>query len=276
LLRLRTRILAERNRMLETSVQQATAEVHHQKRDLERLNQELLLLNEEKNRFIGIAAHDLKNPLNGIVLVCDGLLNGELADCPEEIKPWLVRADHAAKEMTSLIHEFLDINAIESGRMQPEMRSVPIREILSSLLLSSQGKAEAKEQQIEIKADPDLQVWADPQHLLQVLGNLLSNAIKFSPRGSSLSLQVESRDHHVVFTVPDEGPGLTDENRPNLFKRFVRLSARPTAGESSTGLGLSIAQQLAEAMGGRIWAENKAGAGAQFKVELRKTPSGST
>lgn len=268
LMRLRTRILAERNRMLEASVQQATLEVRLQKRDLERLNQELLLLNEEKNRFIGIAAHDLKNPLNAIALVCDGLLSGGLADCSEEVRPWLERANHAANEMTSLIHEFLDINAIESGRMHPEMRAVSAREILGSVLMSSQAKAEAKGQKIVVAANPELQVWADPQHLLQVLDNLLSNAIKFSPRDATIHLNLEPTERRMVFSVEDQGPGLTEEDQANLFKRFMRLSARPTAGESSTGLGLSIAQQLVEAMGGRIWAENKPDHGAVFRVEL--------
>jgi|GEM_PF-1456302 len=273
LMRLRMRILAERNRALEVTVRKATREVLHQKRDLERLNQELLLLNEEKNRFIGIAAHDLKNPLNAIVLVCNGLIQGDLADCPDEIKPWLERADHAAKEMTTLIHEFLDINAIESGRMNPDMRAVPIQEFLSSLLLSSQSKAEAKGQRIEVEVDPELRVWADPQHLLQILDNLLSNAIKFSPRGTAVRVKVRAADRLVIFSVEDEGPGLTDADKANLFVRFMRLSARPTAGESSTGLGLSIAQQLVEAMGGRIWAENNPGPGACFKVELGEAPA---
>jgi signal transduction histidine kinase/ligand-binding sensor domain-containing protein len=272
LMRLRTRILAERNRVLEASVQRATLEVHHQKRDLERLNQELLRLNEEKNRFIGIAAHDLKTPLNAIVLVCDGLLEGGLADCPKEIEPWLKRVDHAAKEMTSLIHEFLDINAIESGRMNPEMRAVSVQEALTSLLLSSQAKAEAKGQRIEVVSEPHLQVWADPQHLLQVLGNLLSNAIKFSPRDATLRLEAHGTDRCIQFSVEDQGPGLTEEDQANLFQRFTRLSARPTGGESSTGLGLSIALQLITAMGGRIWAENGPIRGAIFRIELAKTP----
>jgi len=272
LMRLRTRILAERNRNLEATVRQATREVRHQKRDLERLNQELLVLNEEKNRFIGIAAHDLKNPLSAIGLVCDGLLTGDLAECPQEMKPWLERANHAAKEMTSLIHEFLDINAIESGRMHPEMRAVPTQGILASLLMSSQTKAEAKGQRIEITAEPELQVWADPRHLLQVLDNLLSNAIKFSPRDATIRLKLEAGEHLIIFSVEDEGPGLSEDDLANLFKRFMRLSAHPTAGESSTGLGLSIAQQLVEAMEGRIWAENRSGAGAIFRVELRQAP----
>lgn len=267
--RLRLRFMARRNQELEWAVAQATAEVVRQKVELEQLNQELLQLNQEKNRFIGIAAHDLKTPLNAISLVSRGLLSGEIEDCPEALVPWLERVDQAAGNMTRLIGEFLDVNAIESGRMEAKVRSVPLREVVESLLASNRPKAEAKGQRLQVEGlDRPLLVRADPHHLLQVLDNLLSNAIKFSPRDSRVALRIVPAQHEVRLEVADQGPGLTDEDRGQLFQRFGRLSAKPTGGETSTGLGLSIAKHLTEGMGGRIWVDSEPGRGATFSVAL--------
>ena len=264
LLRLRTRYLAEKNRALEARIAAATEEIRRQKQDLE-------VLNQDKNRFMGIAAHDLKNPLNAIMLTCEGLISGDIETCPEPILYWLKRIDHASRTMASIILEFLDINAIDSGRMAPELRPVNVGEILDSAIQANGPKAEDKEQKIVLETTADLQALADPRHLLQILDNLISNAIKFSPIGARITVSARTSEDRTVFCVKDEGPGLTAADREGLFKRFTRLSAQPTAGEHSSGLGLSIAHQLAEAMGGRIWAESEPGQGACFLVELRRS-----
>jgi signal transduction histidine kinase len=122
---------------------------------------------------------------------------------------------------------------------------------------------------LDLMANPsEGRVFADPKFVFAVLDNLLSNAIKFSPFGSAVTVRVTEFEGRVRIAVRDQGPGLTEADRQRLFGRFSRLSAKPTGGEKSVGLGLSIAKQMVEACGGRIWAESEAGKGATFLVEL--------
>ena len=113
-------------------------------------------------------------------------------------------------------------------------------------------------------------VQADPAALSQVLGNLLSNAVKFSPPGKEISIGVRSEESYVECYVQDQGPGFTEEDKTRMFQRYGRLSARPTGGEPSAGLGLSIVKKLVEAMGGALTCESTAGSGARFTVRLPK------
>jgi len=104
--------------------------------------------------------------------------------------------------------------------------------------------------------------------LRQILDNLISNAVKFSPPGRKVYLNILPKNDNINFSIKDEGPGLTEDDKLNLFGKFKRLSAQPTGDENSTGLGLSIAKKLTEAMNGKIWCESEAGKGAEFIVEF--------
>jgi signal transduction histidine kinase len=269
---LRTNFLAQRNRDLEKTIRSATQEILQQREEQKALNRELIQLNLEKTQFMGIAAHDLRSPLNTIVLVADGLINGDLQTCPEEILPWVRKVAASAHYMTALIGEFLDVNALDSGRFTPSPRAVPVRELLGTLASLFQVRLDVKEQTLSLEEGPGFPwVMVDPNHFRQVLDNLLSNASKFSPRGASLSVRVVVEGPVTRFEVVDQGPGIREEERDKLFRRFAKLSARPTGGETSSGLGLSIVKQLVDANRGRIWAENLPGGGCAFIVEVPST-----
>jgi signal transduction histidine kinase/ligand-binding sensor domain-containing protein len=269
LLVLRTNLLAQRNRELERTIRDATEEILQQREEQEALNRELIQLNLEKTQFMGIAAHDLRSPLNTIVLVADGLLNGDLQACPPEVLPWLRKVAASAHYMTSLIAEFLDVNALDSGRFRPTPRPVSVGEALGALTSLFQLRLEAKHQTLSVEQAPGSPwVRVDPNHLRQVLDNLLSNASKFSPPGAALKVGVVADGPVTRFVVADQGPGIRDEDQEKLFRRFAKLSARPTGGETSSGLGLSIVKQLVDANHGRIWAENLPEGGCAFIVEV--------
>ena len=266
LLRLRTRILAQRNADLERRVQEATAEVRSQKQALESLTAELVDLNTQKNDFMGIVAHDLRNPLSGIVLSVD-LLEDE--DDLQEVRRTLRRIKEQSHSMAYLIGRFLDVNRIETGRMKAEVQPLDLGAFLEAKLLEYQGRAAAKGIALSLERGPEaLDVIADPGFLAEIVDNLVSNALKFSPSDRRVTVRLEAREGLAQMAVVDQGPGLTAEDQRKLFGRFARLSARPTGGESSVGLGLSIVKHMVEAMGGRIRAESEPGHGATFIVEL--------
>jgi signal transduction histidine kinase len=133
-------------------------------------------------------------------------------------------------------------------------------------------QAQAKHQTLHCSLPPGgLTVLADRDATLQVLDNLISNAIKYSPHAKEIQVHLLSRDGHARLEVRDEGPGLTEADKSQLFGKFARLSARPTGDEASTGLGLSIVKRMVEASHGRIWCESEPGQGATFIVEWPRT-----
>jgi signal transduction histidine kinase len=148
---------------------------------------------------------------------------------------------------------------------------VNIANIVQKLLQSYHGRATAKDIQLHFNRDVN-EAWiqADANILRQVLDNLISNAIKYSPLNKVVSIQLVTTEQTMRCEVQDEVPGLSAEDQQKLFGKFTRLTARPTAGENSTGLGLFIVKKLVEAMHGKVWCESELGHGACFIVELPK------
>jgi len=134
---------------------------------------------------------------------------------------------------------------------------------------SHRARAAAKRQIIHFGNEPArVTALVDPNVMVQVMENLLSNAVKYSPPGKNIRVRLRKLPDTVRFEVQDEGPGLSAEDQKQLFGKFARLSAKPTGGESATGLGLSIVKRMVEAMSGRVWCESEPGKGAMFVVEL--------
>ena len=252
--------------------EEVMARVDHQlqilalQRELMDQNQKLLIINEQKNQFLGIVAHDLRNPLSGIVLAAQ-MIEGE--DNLERIRKDARNISREGMDMSLLIGRFLDVVAIESGKVLPEFETLDPVKILKHVSARHEATAKAKELQMEmVFPDSGLNVWADLKFFKEVLDNLISNAVKYSPRGKTITLRLEVAKDEVIFSVEDQGPGLTEEDRKRLFGRFAVLSARPTGGEKSTGLGLSIVKHMVDAMSGRIWVDSEPEKGAAFRVAL--------
>lgn len=225
-----------------------------------------------KNRFLGMAAHDLRNPLSSIRGLAEFLSDGTVGELTADQLD-LVKTIHAASQsMLALVNELLDVATIESGefKIHPEPSNLTAI-IEKSVYLTN---IEAAKKQTRVDFDPKLhEVVAkiDSAKMRQVVDNLLSNAVKYSPPGSIISVEVREGDGQggmCGFSVKDQGPGIPDNERHKLFKDFGRLSAQPTAGEKSTGLGLAICRKIVEAHGGGIVAENLPGRGSEFRVTL--------
>lgn len=222
-------------------------------------------LDEIKDEFLAMVSHDLKNPLSSILLFSRYMESRSLSeDKAHEIGRLITRA---GRRMFRLIEDLLDLNKLEQGRLSLDWQSLDAREVLDELVTECAQQAADKQQQLVFTAPTgDFRFRADALRLRQVLENLLSNALKFSPPETSVSLSLERSENRIVIAVQDQGPGLSAADQSRLFQKFVRLSARPTGAEPSSGLGLYIASQLVQAMGGDIWCRSEPGAGASFAI----------
>jgi signal transduction histidine kinase len=228
-------------------------------------NEKLVYLNKEKNEFMGIAAHDLKNPLAVI------LSNGELLrDIAEEKtgRELAERVISASERMHHLITNLLDANAIEEGKYASQLDRYDLGKLVEHSVGHNQSSAARKRIEIRTGLGEYVYVRADRTATMQILDNLISNAVKYSPFASTVQVHLLSERDHALVRVKDEGPGISEADQKKLFQKFSRLSATPTGGESSTGLGLSIAKKLAEAMGGTIECSSLLGYGSSFTLRL--------
>lgn len=244
--------------------------LEEQAEELQRSNKELMNLNREKDDMLGIVAHDLKNPLTGILLhtsnICRNISRMKTDDILCEMK----RIEDTAKRMHQITLNLLDVHAIESQALRLVLQPVSIGECFGAVVEEFAPRAAAKHIALHVTMDnPAAQVYADHNAFMQIMENLLSNAIKYSPQHKSVFLRCMSLPGDIIhIEIEDEGPGIPANEKEKLFKKYSKLSARPTAGEDSTGLGLSIVKKLAEAMKGRTWCEDAAIQGAVFVVEL--------
>lgn len=226
---------------------------------------EMKRLNEEKSTFLGIAAHDLRNPL-GVILGYAEMLRDEEFPRPETAE-MAGKVVAAAERVRDLVAGLIEVSAAEAGKVSLERRPCDLLGIVRTVV---DGQAEgASKKQIGIRLDGSpVVVTGDPGAIEQVVENVVSNAVKFSPHGSTVVVRVALDGGAGLVDVEDEGPGVTEADRARLFAKFARLSARPTGGESSTGLGLSIVKTLTEAMGGQVSLESPPGRGARFRIRL--------
>jgi signal transduction histidine kinase len=194
---------------------------------------------------------------------------------------------HSVERMFEIVSKFLDVNAIEQGMIIPNSESFVLMPLAQSVVGNYALPAADKHIRINVSGDENAECHADKHLVLQVLDNLISNAVKYSPFGATVRVQVqtqlseqfllhsqhendaEPQQRYTFVIVQDEGPGITAADHDKLFRKFARLSAKPTGGEHSTGLGLSIAKRLVDAMQGYIWcASSELSKGATFVVAL--------
>jgi len=228
-----------------------------------------------KNRFLGMAAHDLRNPLASIRGLAEFLREGAVGPLnPDQIE--LIETIHAASQsMLEMVNELLDVATIESGELKLHLEPCNLGELTAKCVTLINMEAAKKKTHVayELPAPPVTLV-IDAAKMKQVIDNLLSNAVKYSPPGSTITAIVQAGATpgtcHIL--VRDQGPGIPEGERDKLFKDFSRLSIKPTGGENSTGLGLAICRKIVEAHRGTIVAENLPSRGCEFRVTLPANP----
>jgi len=240
------------------------SELSEQKAAIERQNEELRRLNDLKNTFLGIAAHDLRNPIGAIQTSIGLLVDPAFGISEAERASLLERMGRYTRHMLALLNDLLEVTQIESGKLSLNLEPVHLRGFLDEAVQQQAMLAAPKGTRVLLQAVPEGTVVVDPLRLRQVVDNLISNAVKFSPPGSTVRVSAERILAGWQVNVQDEGPGITEQDRNRLFQDFARLSAKATGGEKSTGLGLAISRRVVEAHGGRIGVNSEPGHGATF------------
>ncbi|EDN70170.1 sensory transduction histidine kinase [Beggiatoa sp. PS] len=239
--------------------------------ELEEKNQALIKLNQEKNEFLGIAAHDLKNPLSAI----QGFAEIIIDDYDEMPKNEVIEISRkiliSARQMSELIKHLLNVNAIESGQKNISLRTVDILPLLQAMVDCYLERAKAKNIHLHCEyLEKPYDVFVDKTTVCEILDNLISNAIKYSPYDKNVYIRLLQNDSVVRCEIQDEGPGLSEDEQKQLFIKFKRLTPCPTGKEGSTGLGLFIVKKLVEALNGKVSCQSQLGQGTTFTVAFPK------
>lgn len=235
-------------------------------KQIETQNLELNSLNIEKNEMIGIVAHDLKNPLTSALSVAELFSSEKITEDQNEYLSLIIKSLY---RMNSLVAKILEIKVLESSSLKTNYTEVDLKQVIEQVI--SALKIQSDNKKISIVADLDASTAAiDKSLIVQIIDNLLSNAIKFSNHNSKVFVILRDENQTIRIEIDDEGPGIMEGDKLQLFQKFQKLNARPTDGESSTGLGLSIVKKYVEAMKGKVWCESKFGNGAKFIVEFKK------
>jgi signal transduction histidine kinase/ligand-binding sensor domain-containing protein len=274
--------------------------------ELAAANAKLQELNNEKNEILSIAAHDMKNPISAVMMHAE-LLEENSHNISDEESAEGVRFGAKSiaalgQRMFDLVANLLDMNMIEQGKIDVHLKEFDVAQMLTMSTELYRSLAEAKSLHIDYLSSAseatEILAFADAAIVAQIIENLLSNAIKYSPLGRTITLRLVTdpvvieqyqQRHGIVFANPphdsqaalvptgcllvvvqDQGPGLSAKDKGLLFGKFSRLSAQPTAGENSSGLGLSIVKKLAEATGALVWCDSEHGAGATFVMQLTR------
>jgi signal transduction histidine kinase len=250
-------------------------EIELRNSELQQKNLALEELNREKNEFLGIAAHDLKNPLASIILTVENLQRHANKISPEQLLRLQENIKTTAARMKAIVERLLDINAIESGNIPITLQSCNLSAMARHTVEEYRARATAKNITLHFaSSEGDMFAIADEESLVAVLDNLISNAVKYSPLGKNVYVQVGRDGAMVRLDVQDEGPGFSAEDQLRLFGKYARLTPQPTGGEHSTGLGLSIVKRMVDAMRGHVWCSSKLGEGATFSLNLPAAEEG--
>lgn len=239
-----------------------------QQQILTQKNAALEKLLKEKDEFLSIASHDLKNPLHSIQLIAQYLMNypNEVLAEREQMYADILKS---SKKMFAIISEYLNAHRGESSDDIAKMKHYILNTLLSNVVQNFKITAQEKNISIVVAKAPDsLYVYCDENKFIQIMDNIISNALKFSPFHSEIHVVCSFKEQTIKIEVRDHGPGLTDKDKEKLFTKYATLSARPTNNENSTGLGLYIAKQLVEKMGGIIYCHSSYGNGCSFFIEL--------
>jgi len=252
-----------------TELAEANKQLLLMHKEMEVKNAQLEKLNEDKSKFLRMAAHDLRNPISAI-LTSSSFLTDLLEEKVDESElEFLNLITRSGEFVLQLLNELLDLEVIESGHLELNREMSDFIEIVKNNVILNKVIADKKNIKLTFENDIEsLQANVDKVKIEQVLNNLISNAIKFSHAGSDIKVNLTTKNSDVQISVVDKGQGIPEKEMDKLFKPFGKTSVRGTGGEESTGLGLSIAKKIVEAHTGKIWVESEVNKGSTFYFQI--------
>jgi signal transduction histidine kinase/DNA-binding NarL/FixJ family response regulator len=262
--------IQQANAELENRVEERTQELTTANRQLASRWGELQRVNAFKSEILSTVAHDLRNPL-GVILGRAEILRSLLPEVPEmeNLSAQLDHISKAARGLTDMVSDLLSDAMADAMDITIRKEPADIAALAAEQCAANQPNAAKKKQTVVFSGPKHVPATCDADRMREAIDNLISNAIKYSPRDSTIRVSVTPQHKEVAISIADQGPGLSPEDLSRLFGRFQRLSAKPTGGESSTGLGLSIVKRIVNLHGGSVAAEsNGAGPGTTFTIRL--------
>ncbi len=257
------RLLIERLRVANQTLEER---VEERTRELREANAQLEQVNKVKDRVLGVVAHDLRGPLGSSRMCMELARETEEAEERDEL---LRETTETIGKMQDLVNDLLDSTVIDSGKLVLNREATDVREFLDRVRRLNQRFVDQKKLRLRIEIEEGLRsVKIDARRMEQVLDNLLNNACKFSPGGTTITLAVRGEGDETVFSVADEGPGISKEEQETIFHEFAQTRVRATGGEKGLGLGLAICKKIVELHGGRISLRSEPGEGTVFLVRI--------
>jgi signal transduction histidine kinase len=244
-------------------------ELQQQRRDLEAQNSKLIDLNLQKNKFLGIATHDLRNPIGSIQTISEILIDSYAEMDKAELESMLRIIGDLSHFSLNLIHDLLDISKIETGRLELKLGSHNYYDFLNNRLRIYKAYAKANRMNLDMLVAENIgDITFDDNKIEQVMNNLVSNAVKYSLQDASITISASREDNFVITSIQDTGQGIQSDELPLIFNEFQVTRTRATNGEQSTGLGLAIVKKIVEEHGGKVWAESQPDKGSTFYFTL--------
>ena len=214
-------------------------------------------------------SHELRTPLNAVIGFSELLLDGIPGEINDEQRQCLDDILTSGQHLLSLIGDVLDISKLQAGKMELKLQDLDLADVIEEAVQTVRPMADEKRHRIEVRVEEDIpRAHADEARVRQILLNLLSNAMKFTPPGGLLAVDATHGDHDCLVSVTDNGIGIKPEQQDRIFEVFVRGETILDGTRRGSGLGLALARQLVELMGGRIWVESECGKGSRFSFTV--------
>ncbi|MCL5238246.1 MAG: ATP-binding protein [Nitrospirae bacterium] len=263
-------VLRRYSKDLEEDVRERTRELNEARHAAEAAT-------KAKSDFLANMSHELRTPLNSILGFSEILVDELYGKLNEKQLEYVGDIHSSGKHLLNLISDILDLSKVESGKMEFELSSFPLKDVFNASIIMLKEKAIKHNIKLSLEIEPEVDVIieADERKLKQIMFNLLNNALKFTPDGGSVIVQVRKVPHDFIeISISDTGIGIKAEAMPKLFKEFSQLESAYTTAYDGTGLGLALTKRLVELHGGSIWAESEYGKGSKFTfaIPIRHEP----
>lgn len=245
-------------------------EIERQLAELNKKSEELKDLVNQNQQIISLVSHDLKGPFNRIFALVQ-LLNLTSQNLSDEQREYMDKIHQIVADGLGMMRNLLDNRKLEDKGITIGHEKLNLSALLQTLVKNYEILASKKRIALHYQSDVTVMLASDKSYLNRIFENLLSNALKFSESGKNIYVNLSEKESGIEVSVRDEGPGIPPEDQLKLYHKFQRLTPRPTAGESSTGLGLWIVKTVVEKLDGTIDCESEVGVGTIFTVRLKRT-----